>query len=73
MMRLNDLINDMHILNIKIMLDNEDEDYDNSKIIFKGKATDFRPRFREFDKYRITSIWKSNEFNIDLDIFVREE
>lgn len=73
MMRLNDLINDMHILNIKVLLDDEDEDYDNSKIIYKGNATDFKSRFREFDKYKITSIWKSDEFNIDLDIFVRED
>lgn len=76
MIKLNELVDSLNDLSIKVIVDEDDDEFDyihNNPIIFKGKVTDFRPRYREFDKYYILSIWKSHENNNDLNIFVRED
>lgn len=74
MIRLNELVDSLNDLSIKVIVDDEDTYYEeDNPIIYTGKVTDFRPRYREFDKYYVLSIWKSHENNNDLNIFVREE
>ena len=69
MIRLNELVDKLNNLSIKVIVDYEDD----NPVIFKGKVTDFRPKYREFDNYYVISIWKSHADNINLDIFVRED
>ena len=76
MVRLNDFVDSLNGLNIKIIIDEDDDKFDyihNNPVAFKGKVSDFRTKYRLFDEYYVLSVWKSHERNNDLNIFVRKE